>query len=360
MHFVLDANVLFDEGFGNSARLKTLLSASSAVGYKVYVPETALVENSANYARELDSKIREARKPLKRLSWMLGRDLNTHADGIDIESETELMRSSFKYQLKTAEAIILEYPKTPHEILVKSATSRRRPFDNNGSGYRDALIWQSVLELANRVEGNIVLVSNDKDFRGSSNDLHDDLIEDLENLRLPKDKVVLVTRLPDLVDEHVRPYLGKAPWEKPLDILAEMGMNLEESIGLIIQDACAGKEWDPTELDLPGEYESPTLDAVHDVSGLNVVDARQLPNDKYLVKIETQILGEIDVFVYKSDWYTTDDPRLFLVDADWNDHYVLATIAMPLHCEINLVVEGSEAEHVKIQDVSVTLRAEES
>ena len=352
-HFVLDANTVIAEQYGASAHMRALLSASSAVGFQVHLPKVALEEIAAKYERELSKNAKEAGKSLSKLSRLLGRSIDSSVEGFDSKEETKALRERLRYRLGMTESRILDYPDTLHETLVKRATSRKRPFDDNGSGYRDALIWESVLELAKQVTGPIVLVTKDKAFREESSNLHRDLIKDLDRLGLPEDKVILATDLAGLVDHHVRPNLGTLPWESPLQFLAQGGVNLEESITRILLDACSGKEWEPPELGIPWEYESPTLAMVDDVSGLTVLDIRQLDSSQVLVKVEADVIAEFGVFVYKPDWYTSEDSRLTVVEFDWNDHYVWAEIPLSLHCSLDLVIDASNPEQQEVRNVSV-------
>ena len=355
-HFVLDANTVIAEQYGASAHMRALLSASSAVGFQVHLPKVVLEEIAAKYERELSKNAKEAGKSLSNLSRLLGRSIDSSVEGFDSKEETKAFRERLRYRLGMTESRILDYPDTLHETLVKRATSRKRPFDDNGSGYRDALIWESVLELAKQVTGPIVLVTKDKDFREGSGNLHRDLIKDLDRLGLPEDKVILATDLAGLVDQHVRPNLGTLPWESPLQFLAQGGVNLEESITRILLDACSGKEWEPPELGIPWEYESPTLAMVEDVSGLTVLDIRQLDPSQVLVKVEADVIAEFGVFVYKPDWYTSEDSRLTVVEFDWNDHYVWAEIPLSLHCSLDLVIDASNPEQQEVRNVSVELQ----
>lgn len=357
MHFVLDANSFIGKNFGANPELKQVLSASSAVGYTVHVPQVVIEEVREEYARVLKRDFNVVRRSLGKLSSLTGQDYRSFAADFDQSAEIASFPDRLLDQLKSAEAEILEYPDVSHEFLVKSATSRRRPFNDKGSGYRDALIWKSVLELATRVQASIVLVSNDGDFRDGENSLHADLVEDLRNLGLPTNKVTLATDLTELVEKHVRPNLGTVPWDRPLDVLAEHGINLEDAIGLMIQDATYGKEWSTGELGVPAECESPTLDAVHDVSCLNVTDVRNMAPDQFLVKIVARIIGEFQAFMYLSDWVTSEDPRIEAVDLSWSDHYVVVGITLPLCCEVDFVFDEAAQEDVKIKDVSVVLRA---
>ena len=355
-HFVLDANIVIAEQYGISAHVRALLSASSAVGFQVHLPKVALEEIAAKYERDLSKNAKEADQSLSRLSRLLGRSIDSPVDGFDSKEETESFRERLVNHLGMTESHIMDYPDTPHETLVKRATSRKRPFDDNGSGYRDAIIWESILELATQVKGPIVLVTKDKDFREGSSNLHGDLIKDLERLGLPEDKVTLATDLASLVEQHVRPNLGKLPWESPLQFLAQDGFNLEDSIALILLDACSRKEWEPPELGIPWEYESPTLDMIADVSGLTVLDIRQLNSSQVLVKVEANVIAEFVVLVYKPDWHTSDDRGLIVVEFDRNDHYVQAGIPLSLHCNLDLVIDASNPEQQKVRNVSAELR----
>ena len=104
---------------------------------------------------------------------------------------------------------------------------------------------------------------------------------------------------------------------------------------------------------IPWEYESPTLAMIADVSGLTVLDIRQLNSSQVLVKVEADVIAEFWVFVYKPDWYTSDDRRLIVAEFDWNEHYVRAEIPLSLHCNLDLVIDASNPEQQEVRSVSV-------
>ena len=91
----------------------------------------------------------------------------------------QLFRDRLLARFAAANVNNSNYPTNTHEEVVKRATSRRKPFDEKGSGYRDTLIWFNILELAGELDGRIYLVARDKDFRDNSGNLHDDLMDDL-------------------------------------------------------------------------------------------------------------------------------------------------------------------------------------
>lgn len=87
---------------------------------------------------------------------------------------------------------ILPWPATSHQRLVTRAASRHPPFDATGGGYRDSLVWESVLHLASRGE-EVVLATADRIFSGPTGALASELAAEVAPL---PGTVVLVQDLP--------------------------------------------------------------------------------------------------------------------------------------------------------------------
>ena len=86
-----------------------------------------------------------------------------------------------------------------HTQIVERAASRRRPCDDKGDGYRDTLLWFSVLEMASATEEPVTLVTGDTDFlNADQTDFHEHLVEDLVS-RGAEGRVKQVANLSDLV-----------------------------------------------------------------------------------------------------------------------------------------------------------------
>lgn len=81
---------------------------------------------------------------------------------------------------------IEDYPKelTVHDVLNR-ALLRKKPFKKDGgdAGFKDFLIWLTVIEIAKKYPKDTInfITANKKDFTNNKN-LHEDLIEDLQNL----------------------------------------------------------------------------------------------------------------------------------------------------------------------------------
>lgn len=121
---------------------------------------------------------------------------------------------------------VLPYPDVTHEALVDRDLSRRKPFTDKGKGYRDALIWLSLVEALRRAGGpkRVALVSgNSKDF--TENDmLHADLASDLRAKGAPEHAITVFASLDQLTNQHV---LKGLPTVEQMRVKLETG-RLEE------------------------------------------------------------------------------------------------------------------------------------
>lgn len=103
---------------------------------------------------------------------------------------------------------VLSDPSVSHSELVDRILAHRRPFTSDEKGYRDALIWYSVLERADD-EPVVLLTANTKDFASKpDNALAPELQDDLTARGLPKDRVTLLTSTGDLLN-RVLPQAGE-------------------------------------------------------------------------------------------------------------------------------------------------------
>lgn len=130
----------------------------------VYVPSSVFEELIAHHRRHVADAISRSEKvelDLRRL----GITATVKApDAFDYRAYlTERFDETLSFNL-------LPWPTVSHEELVARAVDRRPPFDEKGGGYRDSLVWASVLELVKQ-RHDVVLVSADGIFAGSDQSL---------------------------------------------------------------------------------------------------------------------------------------------------------------------------------------------
>ena len=135
---------------------------------QLVVPEVAFDETVNLFKRAMADQYMAARKALRRLQGIEVLDQAKANLQIDIQAEASAYATKLRAVLKSAGADFLPYPKASHSDLVRRALDRRRPFDAAGKdGYRDALIWEALVENADP-DRPIVLVSGDKRAFGAN------------------------------------------------------------------------------------------------------------------------------------------------------------------------------------------------
>lgn len=158
LHVVIDTNSLGIRAplAGNAERL---LLAAAEKGQLVLVVPELVVREVVNKWRELVDKERD------RLQSAV-RELVKYDITVVVPTDEErdalagVMEAKLREELSAPGVLVADFPTTPHERFVSRALARRQPFDRAGKdGYRDALLWETVVELAG--EHEVVLVSRD-------------------------------------------------------------------------------------------------------------------------------------------------------------------------------------------------------
>lgn len=159
---VLDATELHRDWFLHAPDFRLLGYYARERGLTVYVPAPVIAETVANYEREcaeLAARVKVLERDARRL----------RAGSVGTVLPVPY-RAALHQALDALGLEVLPWPTVDHQAIVERAATRVAPFDSAGSGYRDTLTWLSTLEAASR-GGHVVLISNDRDFRGSSGGL---------------------------------------------------------------------------------------------------------------------------------------------------------------------------------------------
>lgn len=210
---VLDSTVLSGRDPRlESAAAHTLRDLSAAGSIRVAIPEVVLIEATENHrraVRQLQDKYRSVSRELKRLGApQSSEDTRPH----------HRLRTYLEHLLADVSGEVLPIPNTDHESLVRKAAERRRPFDEHGDGYRDALVWETVLELLDRVGDPVILVSGDRPAFSEGRDraeLAAELARELSERR-HDGRVRLVFDLGAAVDEIPQAAQLEERWPHPI------------------------------------------------------------------------------------------------------------------------------------------------
>jgi|ERR1700722_15783294 len=345
MKIILDSTAYRADFLLKGNAFQILLPALERIGASIILPEVVLEEVVNGYREEL-SKYQTSIQKLNRDARRLG----LNEPGLEFSDEmvsTELAR--YKKQLVTTlKAEIPEIPNTPHPDFVKRALARRKPFNENGAGYRDALIWETVLRVLERSSTTDCFVTaNTRDFcRGDA--LHSDLLQDVEQRGIPAnrlmffpsvDKLNAALVLPKL--EHLKDVLNQVAADKwgtfrlKNWVLSDLGeLMLKSNVAMHLSK-------------LASEGSIVHGPTVKSVKGSFVDDVRGIPGGKILVSARAELIVEMAFGLMGEDHFGGFWEEIRTLPSFYGFGFTEQTV--DVEAEFSLVIEPSSYEVVSAQ-----------
>jgi hypothetical protein len=348
----LDTTVLFSDPYLASASGRLLVRKVRDGDVQLLLSEVVIRESARHYGENVRESL-EAKQSADAKLFELG-----HISELSHSPPSrDLLRSdyerNFRKLLQEIGATVIPLPDVPHDELLDRLFRERKPFKRKGEGYRDALIWSSLLSAIASDEDVDLVTNNVKDFLDpADHSLHPDLRDDLAttgyvgSLRTHlslKHLIREITTRAESAVEEVGILLRGNPGARATLI--------DEIERLVTSHYPFGTEL-PLDEALAGPYETPTLSFIGDFGRLTVDDAREEPDGPVHVFLTAQGHLSIDVFVFKADFYSldVDEEQFTLTDSDWNDHYVLGSLDRDVDVEVEAIWNAADQA---LRDVSV-------
>lgn len=165
---------------------------------------------------------------------------------------------------------LLEYPKTDHQEITKRAIGRKRPFVDRDRGYRDTLIWLSVINLLKTAKTKVALITSDKGFF-QENLPHADLIEDLSKLKISAEEFLIFPSLKEFNMSHIVPLLEEATdLEVVFSDPDKSFINLFDFVQNELVKFVRNQELEPMDLELSYYLETMILEFVEEVKDIDL------------------------------------------------------------------------------------------
>lgn len=172
------------------------------VGLPEMVVEEVVENRSANFDQELE-RLRSSLKKLENLS-------SCDFSGIVMPGEDFDYRQFFRKKIGEylggkPFVIILKLEKAAHgktlEKVMKKALSKAKPFDNSGRGFKDALIWETLLNFGD-INGyhDVFLLTEDSGFESLQGEFGKTFSKDL---RMEYDTTTLIVDLEKIYGLYV-------------------------------------------------------------------------------------------------------------------------------------------------------------
>lgn len=173
---------------------QTLLNESSRSGWTIVLSELVEWELAAILRRHLErqqSRARGATRALERFT-------NVPEIEIDVGATVAGEMARLRGDVLAAGGELGDVPDVSIAALALRAIDRRPPFDERGSGFRDAIIWETAIGLAAEGEA-VLLISTDEAF-AESDALHPQLAAEARSRCAAGGGIELAKTLHDALD----------------------------------------------------------------------------------------------------------------------------------------------------------------
>lgn len=331
---VVDANIMWHHWWLTGTSWDNMRDLVDHGRIDFYVPEVVVQEVARGRRHDANELVEELNQVnLSRIERLLNLGLPTRKN--ELASKVHALVADYDTELRARltalGAEIVPVPSVSHQAILARALENRRPFDEHGrNGYRDALIWHSLLDIAELgYDGIVFATNNTSDFcTGKPAVLLPALVKELADAS-PRAEVLLAASINEIdtrVEEMERLVEAKpASFARPDEAAVQAA--LTDCIDIIV---AGGKP--PT----PGRWgedlnagwpffsilEEEPVEAVS--IDLEPATLTYVPVgddwEEFIATVRAEVT--LDGFAFKPDYYIEDRVRLDVQDPDWNNHYM--------------------------------------
>jgi hypothetical protein len=361
-YVVLDTTALYGSPLLDDAYGRLLLKKSRSGDVTLAVPSVVLREASRHFAERVGQSIKNQRAAQ---SSLMDLGYSTREELAPLPSAQRLgqfYEERLRARLLESKGEILPLPNVAHDILIDHLFASRKPFKRKGDGYRDALIWHTVLGLVSSGAEVVFVTNNTDDFVTpglTPPRLHKDLLEDLASVGASESRVEVrlaikhvvseITTREETVVEEVRERLVRDGGFK-----AELLRGIEERLQLEYPAGASA----PVADEEAYPFENLTLSFLGDISEVDVADARSIDDQTLYVFFDVIAQASIDAYLFKSDLYSMDpdDDNYSMLDYDWNDHYASVGLVRRVDVSVETLYDTAAKSLSEVHLGEVTLQ----
>jgi len=342
----LDTNVFFKNGYFRSEGAQAKLKACVLAGYDVVLPEVVIDEVIGNFEKELSQSKDNLQKSLNAVNKIV----SIKVDEIDVNAETQTYKIELELMINQLGIEVLPYPSVTTKELVIASYKGKKPFDVNGKGHKDYIIWTTIMDhmLSDVHDGPFLFIShNTGDFgigKGKKNqdnsyELHSHLAEQVKP-----------------IEEHLTCYTDLQSALEHAILLELKGLTLEDVKGKSAMveyfvEQSISKSLPYTSMDnLEGV---PFSDLIITSYGHpeNIKTTFYKFEDSYMAQISGSSECLIDGYINKSDYFSEELPYVSI--SPCNDHVFEAQTEANVEFEITAIY-NPETQSLSGQTFTIT------
>lgn len=206
---IVDSNYFISDYTLSSNAFKIFSSNCTRLGLELAIPKVVILEVAAHfcsYTASIKSEISTNLKKLQTSTPNLSDDEAMVADRQIQQLGNVNYERWLIGEITKLGGSILPIPIISHEKIVRRDLSLRKPFGGKNCGYRDYLIWESVVKVLQDGSKVAFITQNCHDFF-RDNRIHEDLLEDLKEREIRPSYLTTFNSLRSFSTDFIEPKL---------------------------------------------------------------------------------------------------------------------------------------------------------
>ena len=328
-YLVLDTNVIYQDFWMQGEAFQYLRSHVFA-GHSLIIPEVVMDETVNHFSKLAENALARAKRKTSEKS--IGAFQRIYGLGaIPEHSDSKLAvkryRSLLEQVIADSNGFVAQTPSISQSIIYKRSLEGKKPFSASGDkGYRDTLIWFTLLDLFDDNTYITFITNNSGDFcADNSNELHADLIEDVRQ-KVPISHLKIQRSLDEFISSIDSD--GEASAQAFVRALISGGFHgfdlwnwVEKNLIDLLPD---DEQGDPNWAGLAWAAENPLLREIEEIVSLDIPRSKMVAANIVRISCDFALVGhyEVDVFFYSwrnsiskkqmiDEWYDFDESRYY-------------------------------------------------
>lgn len=353
MIVILDSNIFISDFYMAGNNFNLFMDFLNRTDNELYVPRVVLLEVKNNFKGEMKKARDRIQGQMNGLKRRIG-DIKLENPLTDnyIEQEFQLYSEEFDKKLKNIGAEILEHPNVSHQAIVERAIYNKKPFKLNGTGYRDTLIWESVIELLENQETSVALITrNIDDFctKGNVYCIHDDLKADIINHEISGDKLYFYSDLKMFLKDFVLPQFDRQEELEEKILNREFPFeNLDNIIYPRLSEILDDHYSEINDVYFEREFERPHLLQIYREGNLEVKDIRKISEIETYISMEMLSVATFGGIVRRSN-FTQKSDYIHVHPSDDNTMYFEVTNNKIIKTSLNIIFSNHSNKIVSVE-----------
>lgn len=347
MKVVLDSNILIADFNLQTPNFTVLFESSRNNRINLFIPQVVLDEVINKYEQQISKMHSEINTQIRKYNKLTSNSFENPIESDSIQNAVNTYRDKINSLFEKNAITILPYPDVDHAVLARKAMLSRKPFNSNEKGYRDNLIWENIKKIiADENPDAIVspelvfITGNYKDFSGKSNELHEELLEELINENKSED-IVLYESLGEFNEKVSKLYYQEVfKFKERLENQDFWDFDLKSDIETFLFDDFVGSELHNYRQFVPYANDSPIVDAINENFELNITSVKQISSTEFLIDVDFELETHLNYFIDKHDYWSSENDDFSVIDLDWNDHVVFVESEVQIPISISLIIDA--------------------